>query len=256
MHRFFYQHDGITPAPGDSIQILGEEAKHAIRVKRLSEGTQVELIDGSGLLAQATLTGSEKLGKRDGWAVNVQINAVSRAEPVRPQILVRSAVPRGPKLEGMIEGLSQIGASGWGPLITERAVVDPRESKIIRMERVVEESAKQCGRPWLMEIMPRVTLADLLEADIPIVVADASGARYEAAGDDMIMLAVGPEGGWTEKELTKLKDAGARVCSFGTNILRIETAAVTACSIILDHEQRAAHKVCTRNQETSQCNES
>ena len=251
MHRIFYQHDGITPSPGDSVQIVGEEARHALRVKRLGEGYRVELIDGSGLLAKATVTGSEKLGKRDGWAVNLQIDAVSRAEPIRPQVLVRSAVPRGPKLEGMIEGLSQIGASGWGPLITERAVVDPREGKLMRMERVVEESAKQCGRAWLMEITPKATLADLLESDIPIVVADASGDRYEAKGDEMILLAVGPEGGWSEKELSQLKQAGARVCSFGDNVLRIETAAVTACVVILDHEQRAAIMPGTQKQESS-----
>lgn len=251
MHRIFYQHDGQAPSPGDNVQIVGEEAKHAVRVKRLGDGAQVEIIDGSGLLAQATLTGTEKLGKREGWALNARIDSVSRADPIRPQVIVRSAVPRGPKLEGMIEGLSQIGASGWGPLITERAVVDPREGKMHRMERVVEESAKQCGRPWLMEIQPRVMLRDVLESDIPVVVADASGERYEPTGDAMILLAVGPEGGWSDKELAKLRKSGARICSFGSNIMRIETAAVTACSIILDHEQRAALSAGTKGQEAS-----
>jgi len=251
MHRIFYQHDGITPSPGDSVLIVGEEARHALRVKRLGMGYRVELIDGSGMLAKATVTGTEKLGKRDGWAVNLQIDAISRAEPVRPQILVRSAVPRGPKLEALIEGLSQVGASGWGPLITEHAVVDPREGKLMRMERVVEESAKQCGRAWLMEITPRTTLNDLLASDIPVVVADASGKRYEASGDEMILLAVGPEGGWAPNELSQLKESGARVCSFGANVLRIEMAAITACVVILDHEQRAANKPGTQQQEAS-----
>lgn len=88
-------------------------------------------------------------------------------------------------------------------------------------------------------------MPDLLDAEIPVVVADASGEPYEAAGEEMIMLAIGPEGGWSEKELNKLRKSGARVCSFGTHILRIETAAVTACSVILDHEQRAAARLGT-----------
>lgn len=249
MHRIFYQFEGATPAPSDEVRIIGEEARHAIRVKRLEKGESVELIDGSGLIAQATVHGSEKLGKREGWALVARIDAVSRAISERPRVDVRSAVPKGPRLESMIDTLSQVGAASWGPLVSERIVVDPREGKLSRLERVVEESAKQCGRAWLMEISPRTFIQDLIETGDQLVVADASGEPYEALGSDAVVLVVGPEGGWTTDELTKLREGGARVCRFGTHVMRIEAATVAACAIMLDAEQRARAASGTPEQE-------
>ncbi|RNC80580.1 MAG: 16S rRNA (uracil(1498)-N(3))-methyltransferase [Phycisphaera sp.] len=238
MHRIFYQFEGATPAPGDEVRIIGEEARHALRVKRLETGHRLEVIDGSGTLAHASVLGSEKLGKRDGWALLLTVESVLEAPRDIPHIDVRSAVPKGPRLESMVDALSQVGAATWGPLISERAVVDPREGKLSRLERVVEESAKQCGRAWLMEIAPRTFIDDLQGLGEHLVVADASGEPYKPTGSNFITLAVGPEGGWSQSELDKLRQSGARVCAFGTHVMRIETAVVSACAIMLDAEQR------------------
>lgn len=238
MHRISLASSEPAIEAGMEIRIDGEEARHAVKVKRLEPGEPIELLTGQGLVARASVVGCEKLGKKEGWAIDVRVESLRRVAPASPQIDVRSAVPKGPRLEEMIDQLSQVGAASWGPVISQRAVVNPREGKLSRLSRVCEESAKQCGRAWLMQIEPAVGWQDLLGAPGPVVVADASGEPYAPMGIQRLTLAVGPEGGWTEGELDELRRSGARIARFGPHAMRVETAAVAACAIALDTEQR------------------
>ena len=238
MHRISLASTGEPLESGSDVRITGEEARHAVKVKRLETGDHLELLSGRGQIAQATVLGAEKLGKKDGWAIDLRVESVRRAPPVYPQIDVRSAVPKGPRLEEMIEQLSQVGAATWGPLIAERSVVNPREGKLSRLDRICEESAKQCGRAWLMQIEQVLQFKQLLDAPGPVVVADASGEPYKPMRAQRLTLAVGPEGGWTDAELELLRRSGAKVARFGSHVMRVETAAVAACLIIMDQEQR------------------
>lgn len=240
MHRILLTDHDQPLTEGVTLRITGEEARHALRVKRLAPGDRLEIADGQGTSAHAEITGSEKLGK-GAWAIDVRLSQIRQVGPIHPRVEVYSGVPKGPRLEGMIEALSQAQADAWGPLITDRSVVDPRDAKLARLDRVAEESLKQCGRSHLMEIRSRTFLPDLLARPATpesLVIADASGEPYEATGHEAITILVGPEGGWTEKELEKCRAAGARICTFGSAIMRIETAVVAACAIVRDHEQR------------------
>ncbi|MFI4893920.1 MAG: RsmE family RNA methyltransferase [Phycisphaerales bacterium JB058] len=238
MHRISLANSGEPLQQGECVRITGDEARHAVKVKRLEPGERLELLTGSGLVAEASMVGAEKLGKKDGWAIDVRVEAVRRAPPVYPQIDVRSAVPKGPRLEEMVDQLGQIGATSWGPLRSERSVVNPREGKLGRLERICEESAKQCGRAWLMRIERALQFKELLDAPGPIVVADQSGEPYQPMRVQRLTLAVGPEGGWTSAELELLRRSGARITRFGSHVMRVETAAAAACAIIMDLEQR------------------
>jgi 16S rRNA (uracil1498-N3)-methyltransferase len=235
VHRLYL--DSI-PNAGDLLTVEGDEAKHAVRVKRLEPGDPVQLLDGAGGVAEGIVEARDPAAKKGEWRLPIRVESVRRVEPVRPAIHVFSATPKGPRFEEMIDALSQAGAASWGPLATERGVVDPRETKLARIQRVAVEASKQCGRPWVLGTEPGERLAGALAwKGGPVILADATGGAFTPTGAGGIRLLVGPEGGWTRGELAAARDAGATVCAFGPHAMRIETAAVVATGIIMALER-------------------
>lgn len=219
--------------PGAAAVVEGEEAQHAVRVKRLGEGDPLELIDGRGRLALARVESLEKLGKKQGWSLRARVESVRLEPRPEPAVRVRSSTPKGPRLEQLIDQLAQVGAASWGPLITRRTVVDPREGKLARLERVAAEASKQCGRAWHLEIEPALGLDEALRSGGRLFVADASGEDAIEPGEGPATVLVGPEGGFEAWELDRARAAGARVVRLGPHAMRIETAAVVAAAAVL-----------------------
>lgn len=152
---------------------------------------------------------------------------------------VWSSAPKGDRLASMIEGLSQVGAASWSPMTTRHTIVEPGAGKIDRLERVAAESAKQCGRAWMLEIGRGGDLAAALERE-RVVVADAAGDEYTSGGGDVgVRVLIGPEGGFAADEIERARAAGARVCRFGAHIMRIETAAVVSAAMVIAAERGA-----------------
>ncbi len=234
-HRIYI--DSI-PIAGTLEIIHGDEAKHAARVKRLGPGDTVQLLDGAGTVALGAIQQRDTSVKENGWVLPVLVQRVEHAEPVRPAVHLLTATPKGAHLDEMIDAVSQAGATSWAPLGTTRGVVDPGETKLARIHRLAVEASKQCGRPWLLRTETGQSFAEALTwKEGPIVVADASGEPYAPTGAAEIRLLIGPEGGWTEQELAKARDSGARVCCFGPHAMRIETAAVVATGVVVAVEQ-------------------
>ncbi|MBS0196471.1 MAG: RsmE family RNA methyltransferase [Planctomycetes bacterium] len=167
--------------------IRDDEAHHAVRVRRLVAGDHVLLSDGKGLLAEACITETRKRG-RDGWEVEVAVEAVNRPTPILPRLTVFAAPPKGDRLSEMIDGLSQTGAAAWRPLASQRAQGDSLVFKAERLERIAAESLKQCSRATLMEIGPTATLDEALIAAPRTIIADAGGAPYVDEGSQDIAL--------------------------------------------------------------------
>lgn len=217
------------PESGDLL-VSGEEAHHALRVKRLHEGDRLELRDGRGGVGVGAIAGVRKQG--GGWEMVVRIERAERRARELPVLHVLAAAPKGERLNDMIEGLSQAGAASWSPLVSRRTVVEPREGKLERLARVGAESLKQSGRAWVLEIGPSVGFEAAL-ARGNLVAADAGGEEYRALQLAEINLLVGPEGGWTREELDRLRECGAKVARFGRHIMRTEVAAVVATAAIM-----------------------
>lgn len=242
LHRIWQEE--FPDQPGLSLVIQGDEAQHAIRVKRLETGNMVQLLDGRGRIGLARI---DRTGKsaRHGWELVCTLSDVTREpKPSRP-LHILTAVPKGDRLEQMIDGLVQAGVSTWSPLECDRAVVEPREGKLARLQRVVHEASKQSGRAWMMELAPATSLDDVL-ADLGahglVIFADGSGlaaapcahAHAWKSGSGPVSILIGPEGGWSDRECSAARAAGVTATSFGPHVLRIETAAVVAAAVVMN----------------------
>ncbi len=241
LDRFAGQTGPLNPAdPASAIEVTGPEAQHAIRVKRLELGHRVRLLDGRGLAATARIAATGKV--RGEWALTAAIERIDQFAPERPRLVVLASAAKGERLERMVDQLGQLGAAAYAPLDTALTVVEPRQGKLDRLERIAIETAKQCGRAWVMEIGESVSLAKALERakqrNAALIIADGAGGPYQATGAAEIVLLIGPEGGFTPEEIVQAERAGAVRASFGPHILRIETAAAAGAAVILDAERR------------------
>lgn len=238
MHRVFLDQSLANIAPGSLLRVAGDQAKHALRVKRLEAGDPIELLDGRGHLAPARLENSGK-ASRDDWWLDARIDRVLSIPRVRPEIRVWSAVPKGQRLSDMIEALSQAGARSWGALESARSISDAGEHKIDRLRKIAEESSKQCGRAWVLEIESPRTLQSFCavgEGEAGPIFADASGTPMRLVHvnhEQPLDVLIGPEGGWTDDELSRAKSLLWRIARAGPHVMRIETAAAITTSIIL-----------------------
>ncbi len=227
--------------PGDRLVIAGEEAQHAARVKRCEINDLVGLLDGRGRTASGRIAAVRKDSRTKQWELEVLIDRVAEHPRARPRVEIWSAVPKGGRLDDMIDQVSQTGACGWVPLDTSRSVAEPTDHKRTRLHRIIVESAKQCGRPWLLEVGEGGGIADAMRAGM-VIVADALGTSFEPSASgpppELVRVLVGPEGGFTDEERRQALGSGAILASFGPHTMRIETAAVAAAAIVLDQFRR------------------
>lgn len=224
------------PSPGDTVDIRGDEAHHAVRVKRVEPGEPVALLDGVGVVVRGRVAATLK--ERGEFVVRVAVDRVDRVPPEQPWIEACTAVPKGPRVADLVDQLSQAGAAAWRPLVTERGRADPAAPRSERLERAAAEASKQCGRAHHMHVLGPIELdAALAEPGWSLVLADASGASPAGASTVLrhprIRVLVGPEGGWTPRELDAARRAGAAVLRLGPHAMRIETAAVVACGVLM-----------------------
>lgn len=236
MHRLYVE-SGIEPSVnvGGVMVVTGEEARHAVLARRLVPGEAVEVLDGRGLRVRAEVVRAEARGRGGvGATAELVVRGIERVAMVSPAVHVHGATPKGDRVDGMIDQLSQVGAASWSPLNTERGVVDPRDSKLLRLERIAVSGAKQSGRAHVMAIGAAGGMEDV-PRDGVLVVADASGETPDASmwGAGVVRLLIGPEGGWSAGEVERARAMGAKVVRFGPHAMRIETAAVVAAGVIL-----------------------
>lgn len=210
------------------------EAHHVRNVLRLAAGATVELFDAAGRIAGATVSTCDRNG------VMVNVGEIAQSPPTIA-IEIACALPKGERAEWLIEKLSEIGTTRFIPLVTERTVVVPKgDGKLERFRRIAVEAAKQSQRVGVMLIEGPTSLGAVLTAGF-------SGARYTLStqGDarplieqvgrspaQPVQLLIGPEGGWSQRELDAAQAAGLTTVSLTTTILRVETAAVAAAAIV------------------------
>lgn len=211
-----------------------DEARHLVRVCRKNVGDRVELFDGSGFATLAQVV----------EVVKDRVSLVAEGPPIPEgsrsfSLTVATAIPKGERFDWLVEKATELGADRLIPLITERSVVDPRETKLDRLRRTIVEACKQSGRNRLMVLESPMAWPDLVRSEkqgvrLLAVPHGLSPARWpRLAGRQGLLLAVGPEGGFTPAEEQQATDAGWHAIQFSSNVLRIETAAIVGSAVVM-----------------------
>jgi 16S rRNA (uracil1498-N3)-methyltransferase len=222
---------------GERAWLLGRNAEHLARVLRARAGQEFEISTGDAVRLGRIVYVSEE---RVEFALG---EFIPQREAARITLLL--AVFKFDRMEWAIEKATELGAAEIIPIIARRT--DPHIAKAAakrteRWRRIAHEAAQQSRRvapPEIAEPQP-LKSALSLESDLRIVLAENEQGitlkelltrNSELATRNSLALAVGPEGGWTDSELSAFVDAGWTSASLGPAVLRAETAAVVALAI-------------------------
>jgi 16S rRNA (uracil1498-N3)-methyltransferase len=225
--RFF-----VESIEAPTVELPVGEAHHALHVLRLADGAAVEVFDGRGNLAEGALRPAGR-----GQA-NVEIvRRLSVAQRPAPRVELAFAVPKGKRLDWLLEKAAELGAARLSPVIFHRSVASPELSQHARdrWRGICIAAAKQCGSLFLPDVSAPRGLEEYVAA------AGGAGVRIfghvgESAGlatatrnhktGEPVIVVIGPEGGLTDVEVELLKAGGFAPVTMGPNVLRIETAAI------------------------------
>jgi 16S rRNA (uracil1498-N3)-methyltransferase len=197
-------------------------------------GDQVELFDGKGFATIARIA----LLDKDQVELIAEGPPISEVAPPS-SLTLATAIPKGQRFDWLIEKATELGVARLIPLVTERSVVDPRESKLDRLRKTIVEAAKQSGRNCLMVLEPALTWPEVVASgDESLRLIALPGGlppdRWPAFKSLRKMtLAVGPEGGFSPAETELARAAGWHPIQLSSNILRIETAGIAGASMIM-----------------------
>lgn len=216
--------------------IAGEEAKHLTRVLRVEKGERYELSDNENVyLGEVSLA-------HKGEVVFDIVEELPR-KPALVPVTLAVALFKFDHLEWLIEKATELGVSRIVPVVavrSERGLDQAAPKRIERWRRIALEASQQCRRDTLPEIELPVKLPELFQLDVPLRLlldeeAMPEASMFEAVpagGANEIMLALGPEGGWTPGEREQFVAAGWKKISLGSLILRAETAGIAALSVL------------------------
>jgi 16S rRNA (uracil1498-N3)-methyltransferase len=234
-----FVHPGLAgAAAGDAVEVLGDEARHAVVVKRIRVGERVTLTDGAGTSATCSVTGTSKS------SLSVTVDAVASTDPEMPRVVVVQAVPKGDRGELAVEMLTEVGVDVIVPWAAARCVSvwrgDKQTKALAKWRSTAREAAKQSRRSWFPEVADLVGTAEVVDllrdASVPVVLHEAASgplADLPLPGRGEIVIVVGPEGGISDDELAAFAAVGAEPVRMGTSVLRTSTAGVAATAALL-----------------------
>lgn len=226
------------PITQPTVELSGSEAHHLSAVRRLAVGDKVELFDGAGTVAVATIAATA------GRKVSLRIEEVrTLPRPPQEQIVIAVSIAKGDRFDWMIEKCTELGIGRISPVIFERTVKQPKNPNIAaRWNNLAIAAAKQSRRAFLPRIDNPMTLADaikLLKKDFPqgqFLLGSPSPEAPSLTSHPLtwsgVIIFIGPEGGLTEQEEAFLQENAVQPIRLAGTILRIETAAVAAASIL------------------------
>jgi len=237
--RYFFLNP--SKCEGSILSISGSDARHIRTVLRLKPGDKIGLFDGKGLEYEAEIIRLSP-GKVE---VSLGSHYSSTAEsPIR--ITVAQAFLKEKKMDVLVRQLSELGITEWMPFISERSVPMPDKNQLAtrtkRWEKIAIEAVKQCRRGCIMKIGETASYSQVLnlaqDCDFKIAFwedetnsVDIQLTRHDRRIQTVFAL-IGPEGGFSQKEIEDAKDCGFVTAGLGPRILRAETATVAACVLL------------------------
>jgi 16S rRNA (uracil1498-N3)-methyltransferase len=221
-------------ASGQHALLSDLDSRHALRSLRLRAGDRVSLADGRGMVATGILQVDS-----DGRAA-AQVEELWTQPTPGPALSVAVSPPKGERLSWVIQKLAELGVDELTIIQTERSVRSwtpaRTEHAMGRLRAIAREACMQARRPTIMEVWGPFKLSGVLDFEGTVMLSEAGKERLSdvlPAEAPVIRLIVGPEGGFTERELRQAADAGVATASLGPNNLRTETAAVVGATLAL-----------------------
>ena len=238
MRRFFSPR---KPEVGKTVVIGGSDAGHISRVLRLKTGDRIAVFDGRGRVFECAIQSVS----HDAVTVVADKALDAKTEP-RLHITFAQAMLKAKKMDTLIRQATELGISRWAPFFSERSVPTPdRKRMAARLERwnkISREALKQCGRDMLMDVLPPATFEEVLEqgqaCDRKIMFWECESASADASmpakpeSINRLVVVVGPEGGFSAREVDLAISLGYETMSLGPRILKAETAAIAAAVLM------------------------
>jgi 16S rRNA (uracil1498-N3)-methyltransferase len=243
-----------TPATAEPAEITlsPDESHHLVAVNRARPGDTVVAFDGRGAEWICELAGDRKN------AAVLKVRFRQKAKPLPYQITLGQALPKGPSMDAIVRKATEIGVARIVPLESERTQVhldgDRSDRKIDKWQTAALEAAKQCGNPFLPEIAPVQKAAAFMESardyDLKLIASLQPGAQSlkkvlaafqtaQGRPPRNVLWLVGPEGDFTPAEMSLSRSAGFEPITLGPLVLRCETAATYALSVLSYELQNA-----------------
>ncbi|MGK0716004.1 16S rRNA (uracil(1498)-N(3))-methyltransferase [Leucobacter sp. W1153] len=247
MAHLYYREDlaAADLTVGNVVEVLGDEARHAVRVSRLRVGERIIVGDGAGTAGHGEVT----VVDRDRFAV--RFDSVYRDQPTKSRLVLVQALAKGDRDERAVEQATEFGVDRIMPWQAERSVSrwdgEKTPRGVAKWQRVAREAAKQSLRVRIPQVDPLVTLSGLCElagtAGTHLLVLHPRGVERlsawarqlgDAEGDACreIIVIVGPEGGLSDREIDALERAGAQVVQLGDAVLRTSSAGPAALALL------------------------
>jgi len=227
------------------ITLSSDESHHLVAVNRAAAGSTVVAFDGRGNEWICELLDADKRAAR------MKVRFAQKAKPIPFRITLGQALPLGGAMESIVKKATEIGVSVIVPLESERTQVhldsDRSDRKIGKWQTSALEAAKQCGNPWLPEIAPVTSASSFMESakgyDLKLIASLQPGAKslksvlgqYRSAHSKPplnVLWLIGPEGDFTPAEMSLSRTSGFEPITLGPLVLRCETAAVYALSVL------------------------
>jgi 16S rRNA (uracil1498-N3)-methyltransferase len=221
----------------DLLSIEDQEFRHMALVMRTKQGEKVEIINGRGVLAEATV---QQLAKKQAV---IKVEAILEGSSNHHSIILAQAIPRINRLDFIIEKGTELGMTDiWlfpGVLSERQSLTD---HQLDRLRGLSIAAMKQCNRLWLPRITKRSSLQDWKPFEYDAYYGDLSPSAplffdhltHQTLKKPLVFF-VGPESGFTQEEQKNLMKLGAKGVKLHQNILRTDTAAIAALSLMTCH---------------------
>ena len=235
MHRFF-----IPQLYNEEMTITGVDAKHIGKVLRMQPGDKLQIVSDDGVSALAEVAAiTESI-------VTVRcLEKLAESHEPAVKITLAQGLAKGEKMDFIIQKAVELGAYSIVPVAMEHSVVRldgaKADKKVERWQKIAEAAAKQSKRDIIPQVQDVQTVKEMLannDCKTKIIAYECEDrmslktALREAGQMEDLLLIIGPEGGISESELAKAREAGAVPVSLGRRILRAETAGLVAMSAI------------------------
>ncbi|WP_426995856.1 16S rRNA (uracil(1498)-N(3))-methyltransferase [Pseudarthrobacter sp. N5] len=233
--------------PGGQFVLRGPEARHAVTVKRLAPGEPVDITDGAGKRVTGTVAAASPA------ELTVDCSAVSVEDRPDIRLVLVQALAKGDRDELAAETATELGIDAIIPWQSERSIVRWKGERAAKAHAkwtsVVTAAAKQARRAWIPPVRAAVDTegltAAVAAADLAVIlhedavqplrqVLEAWQMTAGSGGTREILLIVGPEGGISQREVTRMRGAGAVTALLGDHVLRSSTAGPAAVVLASD----------------------